>query len=149
MHKKLITNRFDVVKLKTEETLQLVQRDLETNLNLLKNQHNSVEELWIRVRGTVKITGQNHLQKLKRIKKQHWMTDEIVDLMDKRQKNKNINQDKYQDLHRHIRFKIRCAKESWLTEQCREIEELQQKFDCLQQSSIKIACAVFEKLQFL
>lgn len=57
-------------------------------------------------------------------KKQKWITHEILLLMDERRKAKN-NKDKYSDLQRQIRSKIRIAKIEWLKKVCREIEQLQ------------------------
>ncbi|KAK4877591.1 hypothetical protein RN001_010097 [Aquatica leii] len=57
------------------------------------------------------------------------MTDTVLDLMDQRRMVKNIDSDKYHTLQKTIRNQIRQAKEQWLTTECREIEELEQKHD--------------------
>lgn len=39
------------------------------------------------------------------------------------------NDTEYRKIHNIIRTKIRQAKENWLVEKCKEIKELQQKYD--------------------
>jgi hypothetical protein len=56
------------------------------------------------------------------------MTTEIMDLMEKRRENKN-NVSEYKKLHKTIQKNIKVAKESYLNDQCREIELLEKKFD--------------------
>lgn len=91
IHRKKITKSVDVIKLKTEETSRSVQKDLETKLNLLKNQDKPVEALWTRARDVLITTAKTHLQSSERTQKQQWMTDEILDLMDERRRNKVVN----------------------------------------------------------
>ncbi|XP_070167773.1 rRNA methyltransferase 2, mitochondrial-like [Polyergus mexicanus] len=70
-----------------------------------------------------------------RDRKQRWMTDEILLLMDKHRKykndnnNNNNNNNNYINIQRQIRSKIRIAKNEWLKRECAEIEELQNKHD--------------------
>jgi hypothetical protein len=42
---------------------------------------------------------------------------------------KNKNEEKYQQIHKIIRTKIREAKEKWFSNECREIEQYEQKYD--------------------
>jgi len=56
------------------------------------------------------------------------MTDEIMQLMDTRRSYKNKDPDKQRHIHRTIRGKINEAKEKWLGERCKEIEELEKKY---------------------
>lgn len=58
-----------------------------------------------------------------------WMTKEILDLMEKRRSFKGTDPQRYRDTHRLIRNKNKEAKELWMTERCREVEELHQKHD--------------------
>ena len=56
-------------------------------------------------------------------KKQHkkWMTEEILNLMEDRRKSKS-NIDLYKILNTQIKDKCNEAKEQWINEQCKEIE---------------------------
>ena len=64
-----------------------------------------------------------------RNKKQHWVTNKILDLCDERRmlrKNKNSNQftaDKYRLINTKIRKEMRQAKEEWIDNQCRPVED--------------------------
>lgn len=61
-------------------------------------------------------------------RKQEWMTSEILELMAERRKQKN-NLPKYKTINNFIRRKCRDATETWLSEKCTEIENLQKKHD--------------------
>lgn len=62
-------------------------------------------------------------------KRQQWMTDDILLLMNERQTYKNINENKYNEIDVRINREIRAAREQWLTNKCKEIERLQQIHD--------------------
>lgn len=57
------------------------------------------------------------------------MTDEIMQLMDTRRSYKNKDPDKHRHIPRTIKGKIKEAKEKWLEERCKEIKELERKYD--------------------
>lgn len=57
------------------------------------------------------------------------MTDEILDMMKKRREVKLKNLKLYRTIDKNIRKKCRMAKESWLNDKCKEIEEYQNKHD--------------------
>ncbi|XP_063391819.1 uncharacterized protein LOC134677313 [Cydia fagiglandana] len=62
-------------------------------------------------------------------KRQEWMTDDILILMNERRTYKNINEDKYNETDIKINREITIAREQWLTNKCKEIERLQQIHD--------------------
>ena len=63
-----------------------------------------------------------------RKKRKTWMTDEILDKMDQRRKQKSDG-DKvgYDELNREIRADCEMAKDEWYQNRCNEIEELERK----------------------
>ena len=63
------------------------------------------------------------LPKKERQRKAKWMTDEIVDLMRKRQQVQQRGNTEYKTLDKNIKDKCREAKESWLNDKCAEIEQ--------------------------
>ena len=65
------------------------------------------------------------LPKKKRERKQSWMTDEILNMMDVRKKHKGT--DKYKEIDNEIRHKCKEAKEDWLNGKCKEIEDLEKE----------------------
>lgn len=64
-----------------------------------------------------------------RIKKKDWMTDKILDLIQQRRRWKNKDEARYREIYRQIRFEVKKAKETWMEQKCREMEELQRKHD--------------------
>lgn len=54
------------------------------------------------------------------------MSDEILDLMEERRKLKN-NEEKYRELQKQIKHKIRLTREDWIKRQCQKIEALEKK----------------------
>lgn len=62
------------------------------------------------------------------VKKQKWMTDNILGTMEKRRLAKG-NESEYKQLNRLVRKQCREAKEEYWSLKCAEIEELQQKYD--------------------
>ncbi|XP_030747721.1 craniofacial development protein 2-like [Sitophilus oryzae] len=136
--------RISLSKPKKETSRRLMALDKlhdPTVKNNLTNQLNSqIQRLSHKIEGddvtqsskeianVLKTTSQTVLGYRSNNKKQKWITNEILLLMDERRKAKN-NKDKYRDLQRQIRSKIRIAKNEWLKKECREIEQLQHKHD--------------------
>ena len=52
------------------------------------------------------------------------MTEDILDLMEKRRERKHKNAERYRELNREIKRRCSSAKEKWVNEQCEEIEAL-------------------------
>lgn len=57
------------------------------------------------------------------------MTDEILELMGQGREAKNTNKQRYNEIHREIRRKLRQAKEVQLNKKCDEIKRLQKLHD--------------------
>jgi len=82
-------------------------------------------------------------------KKQRWMTDEILLLMDERRKHKNeADGSRYRNIQRLIRSKIRIAKNVWLKRECAEIEQLQNRHDDLNlHKKLKETAGIYRKMR--
>ena len=61
-------------------------------------------------------------------KKPKWRTDDILNKMDETKVVKGRNEECYQQLNKEISSDCRVAKENWLNEQCREVEDLERQF---------------------
>ena len=81
------------------------------------------DEMWSNLKGCMQDAAEECLPKKKRVGKQAWMTDDILDLMTERRKHKRKGA-KYRELDKQIRLKCIEAKEQWLVKGCEEIEEL-------------------------
>jgi len=60
-------------------------------------------------------------------RKQKWMNGTIIELMKKRRSVKNKNNEKYKSLNLKIQKECRTAKEQWIEEQCKELEDLEKR----------------------
>ena len=69
-------------------------------------------------------TAEEYVPIKQRKRRNKWMTEEILLMMKDRQKIGNRQCKKYRDRDKKIRQKCNEAKESWLNEQCAEIENL-------------------------
>ena len=57
--------------------------------------------------------------------KQRWISTAILDMMEKRKREKNPHN--YGDINRQVKRACKIAKENWLEEQCQEIENLEKQ----------------------
>lgn len=121
-------SRKDISRLQDEDTRTLVAEKLKTEmLNITASEEDPMEK-WNKTKQIIGNTCEEHLKRTCN-KKNKWMTDEILQLMDNRRSHKGKDPDKYRQIHRTIRGKIKEAKEKWLEERCKEIEELEGKYD--------------------
>jgi len=63
------------------------------------------------------------IPKIKAKKKQKWMTDFILDMMEERRKVKGKDISKYKELDNAIKAKCKEEKEVWWNQKCDEIEK--------------------------
>ena len=92
----------------------------------IKNQFESLidgeETTWEAMRDILVETAENNLPKEKKRKRQKWMTEEILLMMEDRQKLSDRQGSGYRELDKQIKKKCREAKENWLNDQCAEVE---------------------------
>ncbi|XP_060531554.1 uncharacterized protein LOC132705137 [Cylas formicarius] len=119
--------KLDTSKLQQEEIKSDLRNKLNQKLKQIKDQTDQQPlEVWETVETTIKNVTIECLGYEKRRSNKKWMTDEILQLMDKRRQHKNTNHDEYKRLNSLIRSDIRKAKRKWLEGECKEIEYLQQ-----------------------
>lgn len=104
---------------------------------------------WSSIMDIVTNSMRNRLGYKARNKKQKWMTDEILLLMDERRKHKNkIDSNMYKDIQRLIRSKIRIAKNEWLKRECSQIEQLQNQHDDFNlHKKLKETAGIYKKMR--
>ena len=88
------------------------------------NELEEVEHQWENFKQAINEAAAEVIPPLKRRAKQKWMTEDILNLMDKRRQAK-CNYENYEAIHKEIRNKCDEAKENWIKEKCKEIELLQ------------------------
>ncbi|GFO18885.1 endonuclease-reverse transcriptase [Plakobranchus ocellatus] len=85
-----------------------------------------VEELWQQLKRSITEAAKEEIPTKEKKTKQKWMTEDILNLMDKRRKAKG-EQGEYESIHREVRRNCEEAKEAWLNEKCREIDIFQRQ----------------------
>ena len=108
---------------------QLCMPDIHFEYSMqVKNQFESLigkgeETTWEAMRDILVEIAENILPKEKRRKRQKWKTEEILLMMEDRQKLSDMQGSGYKELDKQIKKKCREAKENWLNDQCAEVEE--------------------------
>ncbi|XP_055373661.1 craniofacial development protein 2-like [Condylostylus longicornis] len=133
MTKSTCKKHLDLQKLKEDECKTEVTQELnnQIKLNFESTSFNNVEidEVWDRLKSTMKNVASTKLGPTNSRAKQKWMTSEILNLMDQRRMHKNRDYSQYKRLQTVIRSKIRSAKSQWLNSQCQDIETFQNRHD--------------------
>lgn len=124
------TKKLDFNKLRNENIRQEIREEINEKLSAIQQQINdtdSVDQKLKHINATIQTTTKKHLTKTT-TGNRAWMTQEILDLMEQRRKRKN-HLDKYKDINKQIKKKIKEAKEAWIKEQCEEMETYEKKYD--------------------
>ena len=117
--------------LTTDEQLKEAYRiEVENRYGVLSNEEpiEGEEELdgeWGRLQGALTEPAREMVPKREGGRRQRWMTEEILNKMKERRLQKDRDPQRYEELNREVRRDCDAAKEAWLDEQCREVEELE------------------------
>ena len=84
-------------------------------------------ERWSTLANAIEKGIKEAVPKTKRRKRKAWMTEEILDMMDRRRQVKGRDEEQYAILNREIHRECNKRKEQWLNEQCEEVEELSKR----------------------
>ena len=120
--------KYDVERLKDPEILDIFQARIGGRFAALSLLDKDINELTSNFNEVMKDAAEEVLGR-KRKKKQAWMTDEILDLCDKRRELKQRkyksqkDAEEYSKANKEVRKGIEKAKEDWITEQCSKVEE--------------------------
>lgn len=80
-------------------------------------------DIWTKLRANIEAATESIIGYEETTKHKPWMTKEILSLMENRRLAKN-HQDRYKEINRIIRQKIKEAKELWIAKECEEAESL-------------------------
>ena len=69
--------------------------------------------------------------------KKKWMTQEILEKMEERRLQKDVNVDRYREINRNIKRMCKEAKERFFDEKCKKIQELDERHNPLMYKIIK------------
>uniref|UniRef100_A0A8D8LPD3 Craniofacial development protein 2 n=1 Tax=Cacopsylla melanoneura TaxID=428564 RepID=A0A8D8LPD3_9HEMI len=131
IQKKFVPKSIDLERLKDPICTRAVSDFIEDELSKVEVEFEeyNINDKWNYLKNTINKAQDNIIGPTKFDKRKEWMTNEIMELMDKRRSYKNKDQTKYKETHTEIRRKIRKAKETFMMERCAEIEEAQRKHD--------------------
>ncbi|XP_037931287.1 craniofacial development protein 2-like [Teleopsis dalmanni] len=117
-------SKLNVQKLKSPDLRIRFENENEIETKLLSFQPDdmSIEEISMKIKNTIMEVANNEVSVVRSRKKEVWMTDEILALIDERSRYKNKNNRKYKDIHRSIRVLIRKAKEEFHKKEYVDIE---------------------------
>ena len=83
-----------------------------------------IDKKWSYLKSSISAADEEVLPVIKRVKKQKWMTDKILNLMEERRKLKR-NTSEYNLMEREIKRQCKKAKADWYQRQCEEIEQME------------------------
>ena len=90
--------------------------------------YNQCDQKWTTVKQSIKSSLNAVLPRKADRKKQKWMTDHILNLMENRKQFKNSDKDEYNRLNKQINLACKEANEKWLVNQCEEVEQLEKQY---------------------
>ncbi|XP_076443965.1 uncharacterized protein LOC143282251 [Babylonia areolata] len=120
--------RFDLEKLKDPEIADVFQAQVGRKFAALNLMDIDVDTLSNNIKEVLTTTAEQVVGK-KRKRIQPWVTNEVLDLCDKRRELRkkkhpsNEARTKHQQVNREVRTKMKAAKENWIEEQCEEVEK--------------------------
>jgi len=138
--------RYDLDKLKNPQILEEFQVTIGGKFGpLLLHENDSVNNLTTKFEQVVTGAALEHLGKKKKVKKP-WINEEILQKCDDRRtlKRQRFNDDesakKYREVNNDLNKGIKLAKEAWINEQCKNIE------NCYNHNNTKAAFAIVKEL---
>ena len=110
--------RYDLNQIPNDYTVRKLEIDLGTRSDRVP------EELWKEVRAIVQETGIKTIPKKKKCKKAKWLSDEALEIAEKRREAKGKGEkERYTHLNAEFQRIARRDKKYFLRDQCKEIEE--------------------------
>ncbi|XP_050505674.1 craniofacial development protein 2-like [Diabrotica virgifera virgifera] len=136
--------RYDLKQLRDDDIKQEVREYLKNNISKLEVV-NDVDTEINHLENIGKEILDQYLRPKKTEKKNPWMTDGILQMMDRRRESKRKDYVAYQFLDKEIKKAVREAKNRNLEEQCEEIEMLERKHDSFNlHKKIKEAAGIYK-----
>ena len=123
---------YDLHSLKNDNIKEEFLINLENNYSALidegdhEDMSTEIDKKYERLVKCIAVATSETLPKKENKKKQRWMNEEILQMMKERKKLKRKT-GKYQEKDKAIRTACTEAKEKWMNEQCKEIEDLEER----------------------
>ena len=131
IRKNKVRRKWDTEKFKSEQRTVFKSKVNEK----IENRRNEEDipitnnERWNLLKDAIKKSGDECIGYVKRKAKKEWVTNEMMEKMNERRKWKAVNTEvgkqQYRKLNNELRRETDKAREKWLNEQCKEMEELE------------------------
>ena len=100
---------------------------MEQQFNEIQSENESAEVQWQNVKYVLLHTLKKEVGREEKRARKPWITKEMLEKMEERRKCKNVNKEEYRRLNNALRRETDRAKEKYMEEMCKEIEELERK----------------------
>ena len=94
-----------------------------------QHHQDDTERQWTALKESMVKAAEEVLPKMKHTQKQPWMTEEILEKMEKRKIAKSLDPEKYNQLKKEAERECIKAKDEWWNGNCEEVEELESKHE--------------------
>ena len=120
------TKRWNLIKLEMEANRTEFQERMSEKIDSIGDLQD-INDVWEKLKKSIHDTAEEICGREKMKPKQNWMTQEILEKMEERRQQKNLNTIRYRELHREIKRMCRVAKERFLNDKCKKIQELDER----------------------
>lgn len=103
----------DMRKLKQDHIFQQTKERLNKEIKTISegsNQKTEIEDLWNKIKVSITSVTKEELEPDRTVKRQQWMTDSILELMEERRQHRNRDNVKYKELQRRVLRAIKDTK---------------------------------------
>lgn len=97
--------------------------------DFLETSTTNIDLAWNQIKSTILTAAEQVVGRKEHNSKNPWMTQEIINLIKEKRSYKNTDPQKYKQSKRQIEHHTRKAKEIWMEENCREMEQMNSKQD--------------------
>lgn len=97
--------------------------------DFLETSTTNIDLAWNLIKSTILTAAEQVVGRKEHNSKNPWMTQEIINLIKDKRSYKNTDPQKYKQSKRQIEHHTRKAKEIWMEENCREMEQMNSKQD--------------------
>ena len=130
------TKRWNLKKLELETNRTNFQEMISAKIDNLVDLED-INDAWEKLKKNIhdtadEICGQKGIQP-----KKIWMTQEILEKMEERRRQKDINVERYREINRDIKGMCKEAKERFYNEKCKKIQELDERHNPLMYKIVK------------
>ena len=118
-------NKYNVEVQNIYERLCIEETEQQPDNGSFKNQ---CDKKWTTGKQSIKSSLNAVLPRKANRKKQKWMTDHILNLMENQKQFKNSDKEKYNRINKQINLACKETKEKWLVNQCKGVEQLEKQY---------------------